>query len=68
MGAKARRWFDQTKWTSMAELEASFKDEFQERIVPGDAYQRASSLKKKPDKNLQIFSRRFEKLISYMTL
>ena len=51
----------------MAELKASFMDEFQERIVPGDAYQRASNLKQKPDENLQTFARRFEKLISYMT-
>ena len=67
MGAEARRLIDQTRWISMAELKASFKDEFQERIVPGDAYQRAISLKQKPDKNLQTFARSFEKLISYMT-
>ena len=48
----------------MAELEASFKDKFQERIVPGDAYQRANSLKQKPDENLQSFARRLRHLLA----
>lgn len=51
----------------MDELVKSFKDEFQERVTPGDAYQKAGGLKQRENESVQAFVRRFEFWIPYMT-
>ncbi|KAJ9060084.1 hypothetical protein DSO57_1034651 [Entomophthora muscae] len=45
MGPEASQWFEQTNWTSWKEVEQSFQDEFEERVISSEAYSKVCLLK-----------------------